>query len=200
MGSHSYLVNLDTNIHDLRTSGLLNSHASATTTTNVGHIVGDRSSVITLGLEELHHYDQALHHGHEHHGHNDGARYHGHDDALQNLGYCSGAACNQMNYLEELSLLDRIKHLKDKIHFTRAQADAIEKKADEADTLAKLKINTSKKLTADQKKQLDALADKTDAGVHKFVEAHVDPALMELCTCQQCLSVRAFSGCHDVCK
>merc|ERR1719263_2206795 len=148
MGSHSYLVNLDTNIHDLRTSGLLNSHASATTTTNVGHMVGDRSSVITLGLEEL--------------------------------GYCSGAACNQMNYLEELSLLDRIKHLKDKIHFTRAQADAIEKKADEADTLAKLKINTSKKLTADQKKQLDALADKTDAGVHNFVEAHVDPALQQL--------------------
>merc|ERR1719506_389313 len=53
MGSHSYLVNLDTNIHDLQTSGLLNSHASITTTTNVGHMHGDRSSVITLGLEEL---------------------------------------------------------------------------------------------------------------------------------------------------
>ena len=54
MGSHSYLVNLETNIHDLRTSGLLNSHASATTTTNVGHMAGDRTSVISLGeLQEL---------------------------------------------------------------------------------------------------------------------------------------------------
>ena len=54
MGSHSYLVNLQTNIHDLHTSGLLNSHASATTTTNVGHMAGDRSSVINLGeLQEL---------------------------------------------------------------------------------------------------------------------------------------------------
>ena len=57
MGSHSYLVNLDTNIHDLQTSGLLNSHASATTTTNVGHMHGDRSSVINLGeLQELYYH------------------------------------------------------------------------------------------------------------------------------------------------
>ena len=54
MGSHSYLVNLNTNIGDLHTSGLLNSHASAYTTTNVGHMVGDRTSVISLGeLQEL---------------------------------------------------------------------------------------------------------------------------------------------------
>ena len=51
--THSYLVNLETNIHDLYTSGLLNSHASRFTTTNVGHMHGDRSSVISLGLEEL---------------------------------------------------------------------------------------------------------------------------------------------------
>ena len=49
MGSHSYLLNLDTNIHDLQTSGLLNSHASRYTTTNVGHMHGDRTSVISLG-------------------------------------------------------------------------------------------------------------------------------------------------------
>ena len=55
MGSHSYLVNLETNIHDLQTSGLLNSHASATTTTNVGHLAGDRSSVISLS--ELNFFD-----------------------------------------------------------------------------------------------------------------------------------------------
>ena len=54
MGSHSYLVNLNTNIGDLHTSGLLKSHASATTTTNVGHMHGDRTSVISLGeLQEL---------------------------------------------------------------------------------------------------------------------------------------------------
>ena len=54
MGSHSYLVNLQTNIGDLHTSGLLNSHASRDTTTNVGHMVGDRTSVISLGeLQEL---------------------------------------------------------------------------------------------------------------------------------------------------
>ena len=54
MGSHSYLVNLQTNIGDLNTSGLLNSHASRYTTTNVGHMHGDRTSVISLGeLQEL---------------------------------------------------------------------------------------------------------------------------------------------------
>ena len=58
MGSHSYLVNLETNIHDLQTSGLLNSHASATTTTNVGHMAGDRSSVISLS--ELNFFDKCF--------------------------------------------------------------------------------------------------------------------------------------------
>ena len=54
MGSHSYLVNLNTNIGDLHTSGLLNSHASRWTNTNVGHMHGDRTSVISLGeLQEL---------------------------------------------------------------------------------------------------------------------------------------------------
>ena len=47
------LQELTTNIHDLRTSGLLNSHANRWTTTNVGHMLGDRHSVISLGLEEL---------------------------------------------------------------------------------------------------------------------------------------------------
>ena len=48
------LQNLNTNIGDLHTSGLLNSHASRYTTTNVGHMHGDRTSVISLGqLQEL---------------------------------------------------------------------------------------------------------------------------------------------------
>ena len=133
MGSHSYLVNLDTNIHDLHTSGLLNSHASKWTTTNVGHMHGDRSSVITLGE------------------------------------------------LQELGFLDHLKHAAAKIHFTRAQADAIEKKADAADALSKSKIEANSHLTADQKQRLEALADKLDASTHKFVEAHADQAaLMEL--------------------
>ena len=49
MGSHSYLVNLQTNIGHLDTMGLLNSHASAFTTTNVGQMNGGPSSVISLG-------------------------------------------------------------------------------------------------------------------------------------------------------
>ena len=43
------LQELQTNIHTLRTSGLLNSHANRWTTTNVGHMSGDRHSVISLG-------------------------------------------------------------------------------------------------------------------------------------------------------
>ena len=64
MGSHSYLQNLNycsgsacnqmylmnmpTNIGTLQTAGLLNSHASPVTTTNVAHLNGGRSSVISL--------------------------------------------------------------------------------------------------------------------------------------------------------
>ena len=48
MGSHSYLQNLQTNINSLQTAGLLNSHANRFTTTNVGHLVGGNTSVITL--------------------------------------------------------------------------------------------------------------------------------------------------------
>ena len=53
MGSHSYLQNLDTNIHVLDTRGLLNSHASRHTTTNVGHMNGGYNSEINLGLMEM---------------------------------------------------------------------------------------------------------------------------------------------------
>ena len=72
MGSHSYLVNLydrtspahadepsymlmemPTNIGVLGTQGLLNSHASRHTVTNVGELNGSRTSVINLGLQEL---------------------------------------------------------------------------------------------------------------------------------------------------
>ena len=42
------LMELTTNIPDLRTSGLLNSHANRWTTTNVGHLYGDRHSTMTL--------------------------------------------------------------------------------------------------------------------------------------------------------
>ena len=46
----SLMQELRTNIHDLRTSGLLRSVAKRHTTTNVGHMHGDRHSVISLGL------------------------------------------------------------------------------------------------------------------------------------------------------
>ena len=65
MGSHSYLQNmaycsgsacnqmhylqvLPSNFGQVHTAGLLNSHASKDTITNVGKLVGDRTSVITL--------------------------------------------------------------------------------------------------------------------------------------------------------
>ena len=68
MGSHSYLQNmcsgsacnqmhylqvLPTNIGVLGTEGLLNSHASRDTVTNVGELNGSRTSVINLGLQNL---------------------------------------------------------------------------------------------------------------------------------------------------
>lgn len=52
------LQELATNIHHLHTAGLLNSHANRHTTTNVGHLHGDRSSVITLS--ELNWFTNAL--------------------------------------------------------------------------------------------------------------------------------------------
>ena len=48
MASHSYLQNLKTNIDHLETDGLLNSIANKHTTTNVRHLIGDKTSVITL--------------------------------------------------------------------------------------------------------------------------------------------------------
>ena len=44
---------LPTNIGELKTSGLLNSQASRVTTTNVGEMIGNKHSVINLGLMEL---------------------------------------------------------------------------------------------------------------------------------------------------
>ena len=53
MGSHSYLQNLDTNIAQLDTQGLLRSVANRHTNTNVGHMNGGYNSVISLGLMEM---------------------------------------------------------------------------------------------------------------------------------------------------
>ena len=87
MGSHSYLQNLNycsgsacnqmhylqempTNIGSLKTAGLLNSRANRFTTTNVGHLNGGATSVITLselnfipGLDpiKLQHIINAIH-------------------------------------------------------------------------------------------------------------------------------------------
>ena len=48
MASHSYLVNLNTNINHLHTAGLLRSKAALDTITNVNHMHGNRHSVIDL--------------------------------------------------------------------------------------------------------------------------------------------------------
>lgn len=52
------LMEMPTNIHSLQTSGLLNSHANRWTSTNVGHLHGDRTSVISLS--ELNWFTNAL--------------------------------------------------------------------------------------------------------------------------------------------
>ena len=144
MGSHSYLVNLQTNIGDLHTSGLLNSHASRDTTTNVGHLHGDRTSVISLG--ELHWYGGGL-------------------------------------GLQELGLLDHLKHRVHAVHFTKEQAAKIEAAADKADSLAKAKIDASAKLSKIQKELADKAADAADAKVHSFVDAHTDAAALQELYC-----------------
>ena len=59
------------------------------------------------------------------------------------------------------------------IKFTRAQADAIEAKADKADADSHTKIEADTRLSADQKAKLEAAADALDQKIHAFVEAHV---------------------------
>ena len=160
MGSHSYLVNLNTNIGDLHTSGLLNSHASRFTTTNVGHIAGDRTSVITLGeLQELGLFDKLRNHVHEAHftraqadkieAEADAvdAAAHKRIEASTKLSAAQKAMAEKLAdavdarthkfveahtdaALEELNLLDRIRAHVKAVHFTRAQADKIEAEAD----------------------------------------------------------------------
>ena len=116
-GNYLDLQNLVTNIHDLRTEGLLNSHANRWTTTNVGHMHGGRSSVISLGeLQELAH----------------------------------------------------------EIHFTKAQAAAMEAKADARDAKMKAAIEANAKLTAAQKTKMEAGVDAADTKFHAWVDAHTD--------------------------
>ena len=90
---------------------------------------------------------------------------------LQNLAYCSGSACNQMQYLAVRQL-----------HLTRAQADAIEARADKGDADLHLKLDASAKLPAALVTKLESAADAIDQKLHTFVEAHVvaDPALLQL--------------------
>ena len=47
------LMEMPTNIGDIRTQGVLNSVANRETTTNVGHMAGGYDSVISLGLMNL---------------------------------------------------------------------------------------------------------------------------------------------------
>jgi hypothetical protein len=79
---------------------------------------------------------------------------------LQEL--CSGSACNQMHYLEELRT----------ISFTDAQIAAAEAKADAADVALDARINANAKLTDAMKAKLVAAADAGDAKLHAWLEAH----------------------------
>ena len=117
-GNYLDLQELVTNIHDLGTQGVLNSHANRWTTTNVGHMHGGRSSVISLGQ-------------------------------LQELAW----------------------------HVTKAQAAAMEAKADAIDAkIAKMKatIEAKAKLTTAQKTKMEAGVDAADAKFHAWVDAHTD--------------------------
>ena len=134
---------------------------------------------------------------------------------LQNMQYCSGSACNQMHYLQEmptnigqldtagllnsrasrftttnvgnmhggassvitLGELNMRNFMRDHVktaHFTKAQAAAIEAKADAVESTAEAKVNASTKLSDAQKAKLIAALKLEDSNLHKFVDAHTD--------------------------
>ena len=68
------------------------------------------------------------------------------------------------------------------LHLTRAQADAIEARADKGDADLHLKLDASAKLPAALVTKLESAADAIDQKLHTFVEAHVvaDPSLLQL--------------------
>ena len=82
----------------------------------------------------------------------------------------------------------RVPHLQEQyemprqLHLTRAQADAIEARADKGDADLHLKLDASVKLPAALVTKLESAADAIDQKLHTFVEAHVvaDPALQQL--------------------
>jgi len=65
-------------------------------------------------------------------------------------------------------------------HFTKTQAAAIEARADKADQTTDARITANTKLSDAQKAKLIAAADALDARIHTFVDAHTDAALMEM--------------------
>ena len=139
---------------------------------------------------------------------------------LQNMQYCSGSACNQMQYqliemptnighLDTAGLLNSrasrftttnvgqlnggassvitlgelSDHYIKAIHFTKAQAAAIEAKNDAIEQAAIAKVKANTKLTEAQKLKFIAALKLEDTEVHKFVDAHTDAQLQELyCT------------------
>ena len=123
----SYLQEMPTNIAHLDTAGLLNSRANRFTTTNVGHITGNPSSVISLSELNL-------------------------DSFIRNHS----------------------------VHFTKAQAAAMEAKADAVESSAEAKVNANTKLSDAQKAKLIAALKLDDSKFHMFVDAHTAAQLQQL--------------------
>ena len=90
----------------------------------------------------------------------------------------------QQYSVPHLQQMYRVPHLQEQyaMHLTRAQADAIEARADKGDADLHLKLDASSKLPAALVTKLESAADAIDQKLHTFVEAHVvaDPALQQM--------------------
>ena len=193
MGSHSYLQNLQTNINSLQTAGLLHSHANRHTTTNVGHMVGGRTSVIDLSeLYAIHFTDAQI------------AAAEAKADTARDAAEARINANTKLTDIQKKLADDAAEAADAKVHawleayraapelselfafhFTDAQIAAAEAKADTVRDFTKVRINANTRLNDIQKKHADNAADAAVADIHAFLEARLAaqaaPELSELC-------------------
>jgi hypothetical protein len=90
-----------------------------------------------------------------------------------NVGNMHGGASSVIT-LGELNMRDFMRDHVKTVHFTKAQAAAIEAKADAGESTAEAKVNASTKLSDAQKAKLIAALKLEDSNLHKFVDAHTD--------------------------
>ena len=69
------------------------------------------------------------------------------------------------------------------VHFTKAQAAAMEARADKVESTAEAKVNASTKLSDAQKAKLIAALKLEDSNLHKFVDAHTTAAQLQEMYC-----------------